>query len=331
MALAVHERSTREETMQMNRWIPLALAVALVVGMGNVAKGQAERAAPGPAGVAATVNSAPILLAELEAVIKSAGPGPLHASEASRRQQQIEALGVLIDRALMRQFLARNTTDVTPAEVERRLSELEAGLKPAKTLAEFCFDTHQTLDQLKTSVAEHIRWTSYAAKIVTPTKVKEYYDRNRDFFDGTAVKASHIVIRLAPGASEKDLAKAREKLQDLRAKLVSDPKADFAGAARQYSQDSHSKQGGELGWFPRKWVYEEEFSQAAFALPVGGISDVVQTSYGLHVIKVTDKKQGERSDFAKIKEAVREMCIEDLRQHVLAEEHKKAKIEIHLP
>jgi parvulin-like peptidyl-prolyl isomerase len=76
---------------------------------------------------------------------------------------------------------------------------------------------------------------------------------------------------------------------------------------------------------------EEPFAKAAFALKVGDISDVVQTDFGYHLIKVTDRKAGTASDFNKIKEEVREMLVEELRVQILAEQRQTAKVEINLP
>ena len=87
----------------------------------------------------------------------------------------------------------------------------------------------------------------------------------------------------------------------------------------------------DIGLFPRKFVVQETFAAAAFALKVGEVSDVVQTDYGLHLIKVTDRKQGEQSEFNKIKEEVQSICASEMWQAVLAEQRKAAKIEINLP
>ena len=68
--------------------------------------------------------------------------------------------------------------------------------------------------------------------------------------------------------------------------------ADFADLAREYSEDPGSaEQGGELDWFARGAMVKE-FEDAAFALPVGGITDyLVKTSYGYHIIKKTDERE----------------------------------------
>jgi parvulin-like peptidyl-prolyl isomerase len=308
----------------------LAVALASAVALGGT--GPATISAQPPAAskenkVAAVVNGVEISSADLEAAVKMGGPLPGNLTELQRRQRYMEALGMLIDGVLMQQFLEKHTPPVAPTDVAQRIADLEKGLKEqGKSLAEFCHDTNRTLDQLKAGIAEFIRWSAYTSKHVSDAVVEQYYKDNKDVFDKVSVKASHIVLRVPSNANEAEKAKAKAKLKEIREKLEKDPRADFAEMAKKYSQDPLGSKGGDLGWFPRKWVFDESFSKAAFSLQVGQVSDVVQTDFGYHLIKVTDRKAGEKSDFAKIKEAVREFCTEDLRQQILAEQRKTAKI-----
>ena len=141
------------------------------------------------------------------------------------------------------------------------------------------------------------------------------------------VRASHIVIRIPSKATQADMDKARATLDGLRKQLLADPKLDFDELALKQPD-----KGGDLGWIPRKW-FDEQFSRAAFALPKGQVSEIVQTDFGLHLIKVTDRKPGTATEFAKIREAVREVCSEDLRQDILAKQRKlpTMKIVVNLP
>ena len=281
----------------------------------------------------AVVNGIEISRAELEAAIRAAGPVAVPLTEAQSRQRQSEALAMLIDNLLMRQFLEKNTPPVSAEEVRRRLDEMEAGLnkqQPRRSLEEFCQETNQTLEQLRANVAEHIRWNHYLASRLTDEVLEKYFRENRDFFEGTTVCVSHIAIRLSPQATDAEKARARSHLEKLRQRLLSDPQADFAEMARKESQDPLAKEGGKLGYIPLKW-FDERFSRAAFAVPVGQISNVVETDFGLHLIKVTDRKQGQPVDFSRIKDAVREMYSEDLRQQILSDLRKTATITVDLP
>ena len=71
---------------------------------------------------------------------------------------------------------------------------------------------------------------------------------------------------------------------------------DFAALAKELSQDPGSKdEGGDLGWFPRGQMVPE-FDEAAFALQPGEVSDVIQTAYGFHIIKVEERDEDRELD-----------------------------------
>ncbi len=114
--------------------------------------------------------------------------------------------------------------------------------------------------------------------------LKEYTDRQF----GLQVRARHILLRLMPDATNEardSVAKLAEEL-DQRAKSGE----DFALLARAFSQDGSAQQGGDLGFFGRGAMVAP-FEDAAFKLGVGEVSDVVVTPFGLHVIKVEERRQ----------------------------------------
>jgi peptidyl-prolyl cis-trans isomerase C len=283
----------------------------------------------------AVVNQQPISRADLELTLRRMGPSPIELSEVRRRQREREAVMLTIDQVLLGQFLAANVPTVAPAEVEQRLASLVKQLsRESKSLREYLAETGHSEASLRATIELHIRWEKYVEEHVTEADVQKYYTDFKDFFDGITVRASHILIRLPPGATEADRQKARAQLNELRAQIVAG-KLDFAQAAKANSQCPSAQEGGDVGYFPRKWAFEESFARAAFALPVGQVSEVVETEFGLHLIKVTDrKKEGkpeETADFAKIKDGVRAMYLEDLRQTLLARLRKEARIEINIP
>ncbi len=309
-----------------------AWALACVLGRAQEpVAAPAGAAAPAAVKPAAVVNGEAIPMAELEAVLKQAGPSAVPVPDEQRRAAQRQALAALVDEALMRQFLAQSAPPVGDADVDKKLAEMDAELKKqGKSLAEFCRDVGQPEAKVRAGIGNAMRWQAYARTQIGDAAVEKYYKDYKDFFDRVEVKASHIVLRVPPTAPAAEQQAARDKLQALRAEIVAG-KLDFAEAAKKHSQCPSAPGGGDIGFFPRMWVVEEPFARAAFALKVGEVSDVVQTGYGLHLIKVTDRKAGEPSDFAKIKDVVRDICTEDARQALLAKVRKDAKVEVFLP
>jgi hypothetical protein len=102
------------------------------------------------------------------------------------------------------------------------------------------------------------------------------------------IKVRHILIKVAPDATPEAKAAAQAKAQDILNKIKGG--ADFAETAKQFSEDEASAgQGGELPFFS-KGQNVKEFETAAFSLNPGEVSDLVQTQYGFHIIKMEEKK-----------------------------------------
>ena len=105
------------------------------------------------------------------------------------------------------------------------------------------------------------------------------------------IRTAHIMVLKPKGATEDQLKKAREKVEEIEAKL--DAGEDFNELAKKYSEDRRSaRTGGMLPWFGVGGKMIQEFESAAYQLDtVGQISDLVETSYGYHFIKLVDRDQ----------------------------------------
>jgi peptidyl-prolyl cis-trans isomerase D len=133
-------------------------------------------------------------------------------------------------------------------------------------------------------------------------ELRDYYDKNTaQFKTDRAVRARHILFRLAEGAPAAEEQKIRDRAQLVLAKARGG--TDFAALAREFSQDSSGPAGGELGWFsPGQMV--PAFEQAAFALKKGEVSDLVRTQFGFHIIKVEDTREAGTPTFEQAREDV---------------------------
>jgi peptidyl-prolyl cis-trans isomerase D len=149
-----------------------------------------------------------------------------------------------------------------------------------------------------------------AATTVTDQDLQAYYDQHRDEYRvPEQVKVSHILIKTplpAPGAKEdeKAVADARAKAEGVLKELKAG--GDFAKLAEKYSDDPGSaKSGGELGWIGRGRTVPE-FEKAAFSLGKGQTSDLVKSSYGVHIIHVEDKQEAHLKTLAEVKSEIEE-------------------------
>ena len=124
--------------------------------------------------------------------------------------------------------------------------------------------------------------------------LQSYYDQHRDEYRvPEQVNVRHILIKTPlPGpdgkVDQKGVEEARKKAEDVLKQVKTG--GNFADLAKKYSEDTASaKDGGSLGWIQRGRTVPE-FEKVAFSLPKGQISDVVQSSYGFHIIQVQDKQ-----------------------------------------
>ncbi|MBC8233297.1 peptidylprolyl isomerase [bacterium] len=127
---------------------------------------------------------------------------------------------------------------------------------------------------------------------VSDAEINNYYTlhKEKDFTEEEQVKARHILLKVEADASEEAKKKVEEKAGDVL-KEAQKPDADFAALAEEYSEDPGSaKKGGDLGFFGRGRMVKE-FEEVAFGLEPGKISDLVESTYGYHIIKVEEKKE----------------------------------------
>jgi peptidyl-prolyl cis-trans isomerase C len=311
--------------MRWHIWALAALA-GVAAGAGTVG------AQTDPKTVVATANGHGVTLGEVDAVVK-ARPQPAGTTELEMKQLRYEAACLLVDGVLWEQYLTKNGPKIDKAEVNKRFAELEAAVQKAgKSMADYYKDTGQTETTVRAGILSILQWDAIAHAKISDEQVKRYYDDNKDVFDGVQVHASHVVIKVSPNATAADKQEARKNLVAIRAHVVAGT-LDFAEAARRYSQDSTAEQGGDLGTFPRKFVMPESIARAAFALLPGGVSDVVESEYGLHIIKVIERKPSSQQPMAfdAVKDQVRELCAEELRMAVMQQLRQSAKIQFNLP
>lgn len=134
--------------------------------------------------------------------------------------------------------------------------------------------------------------------VIPDSEIREFYNRS-----GEEVKARHILIKAPPNASPEEREKAKAKADSLQA--LAKGGSDFAQLAEVNSEDPGSgSKGGDLGFFGWGRMVDE-FQETAFSLSPGQISDVVETQFGYHIIKVDEKREVERKSLDEMREQIR--------------------------
>ncbi|UCF57276.1 MAG: peptidylprolyl isomerase [Deltaproteobacteria bacterium] len=170
----------------------------------------------------------------------------------------------------------------------------------------------------------------FGQKITVPEKeVKAFYDGHPDSFkQPEQVRASHILIKVDPQGDESQKTAARKKIQEIQGKLQKGE--DFATQAREFSQGPSSANGGDLGYF-RRGQMVKPFEDAAFALAPGEVSNIIETQFGYHIIKLTGKQPETTIAYDAIKDRLQkyleEQKVQEQVNTYIEEVKGKAKVE----
>ncbi len=144
--------------------------------------------------------------------------------------------------------------------------------------------------------------------VVAPADIERYYRENEEqYTTPEQVRASHILF----STEGKDPAEVRKEAEAVLAQVKAG--RDFAALARRHSDDSSAEQGGDLDYFGRGRMVKE-FEDAAFSLEVGATSDLVQTPFGFHIIKVTDRKPETKQSLEQVRQQIADQLAYDRAQ-----------------
>jgi peptidyl-prolyl cis-trans isomerase C len=297
--------------------------------------------APGDSGpdIAVNVNGVDIPESEIEKLVKpqlemiakqSAQLPPTFAEQYAKqlREQFIEQT---IRRHLLDEKIKQANIVITDEEVMSTIEEIAASQREPMSLEEFkkkLAEYGQSFDNVKEEVRKGLARnrfmeTQWAGKInVTEEDALKYYQENpKQFETPEEIRASHILIKpdfTDPNTDPNEAkAKARAKAEDLLKQLKDG--ADFAELAKANSDCPSAPKGGDLGFFPRGET-TPAFENAAFELQIGQISDIVETEYGYHIIKVTDHKDAGTTSFEQAKNDIIKQLTQT-KQSEIAEEY----------
>ncbi|RDX34167.1 peptidylprolyl isomerase [Idiomarina sp. HD9-110m-PIT-SAG04] len=160
---------------------------------------------------------------------------------------------------------------------------------------------------------------------IADEEVREYYEqRQQQYATEEERRVSHILI-------EFDTENAKEKAEEALAEL--EQGADFAEVAQTYSDDTFSaEQGGDLDWV-EAGMMDEDFDAAVFELEnIGDLSEIVETSFGYHIIKLTDLREGTVTPFSEVEDEVRQQLLaEKAEDRYFEKQQKLAEISFEQP
>jgi peptidyl-prolyl cis-trans isomerase C len=232
---------------------------------------------------------------------------PLIDSQLSKLKKEV--LEQLIDRQLLYQESQRKGIRVTQAEVDEKLEAMKKNFSTEADFESVLKKANLSEVELKSQIErglaidEFITGKFVEKVTLSEDEVKAYYESNpKSFKQQEQVRASHILIKASPQEDRSTRTSARMKIEKIQQKLRNGE--DFAALAKEFSQCPSGSKGGDLGYFTQGQM-AKPFEDAAFALMPGEISDVVETTFGYHLIKVNDKTPETVMAFDDIKDGLK--------------------------
>lgn len=265
-----------------------------------------------------------------------------HMPEDQVRQQlpalREKAVEQAIGARLLFEEADRRDIPVTDADVDERLKSMTEEVGGPEALNNLVTKQGLSIDQLRSQIRAGRRVDLLIESIVqeapepTEEEVHAHFEEHREEYSRPErVLAQHILVQ---PADENDAAKqaAREKLEAIRTRVQEG--ASFDEEAAAHSDCPSGKNGGSLGWFARGMMVED-FDRAAFDLPVNELSEIIETSFGFHIIYKTEHEAATSAEF----DDARERAADFLRHARRGERlsgfidtlRAKAKIEIQPP
>ena len=303
---------------------------------------------PAPAPIKPVPQQLPEIVARVngEDVKKTAFEQMVHTIEmragqpipSDRRDEIMRgALDQLVVYTLLSQESKNRQIKIDDVEVEQKVQQLRTQFPTQDAFEKALKDRGMTLDSLKhdarvdLSVSKLMDVEMANQSTASDQECKDFYAKNPDRFQqGETVRASHILIRVDEKADAAAKKKAKSEIDTVLKQVRAG--ADFAKLAQAHSQDPGSAvQGGDLNYFPRGQMVPA-FDQVAFSLKPGQISNVVQTPFGYHIIKVTDRKGARTVSYDEASGQIRQFLTQQRKQQhadeFITALRKKSKIEV---
>jgi peptidyl-prolyl cis-trans isomerase C len=246
----------------------------------------------------ATVNGVEVSRAQFERLLQS-NIAQYRANGQELTDQNIASLAPVVLESLINQEVLfqesrRRGIEVSESEIQSQIATMREEYGSEEALSQALAAQGVTGAELAESVEQSIAVQKLLQRQlgdrlqVDDREIRQFYEQNPESFRRPEqVRVRHILISTEDLSSEEEKAAARERIGAIRGRALAGE--DFAELASAYSEGPSRQEGGDLGYFPRGEMVEP-FERAAFSVPVGDISGIIETRFGYHVLKVLDRR-----------------------------------------
>ncbi len=232
-----------------------------------------------------------------------------------------EMSDMLVANILLTKAAEKSSLVVSDEALAEEVANIEANIPEGQTLQDMLTENEVDLDEWK----ENLKKQLLIGKLVeektadieeaTLVEAEAFYTENiASFKIPESVTASHILMSFTPEDTDEDKAKKKEDLAELREELLAG--GSFEELAAEHSDCPSSQQGGSLGTFGRGQMVPA-FEEVAFSMTVGDVSELVETQFGYHLIKVTDHQAEGVQSLAEVKDQLQAYLTSQKKQEAL--------------
>jgi peptidyl-prolyl cis-trans isomerase C len=224
---------------------------------------------------------------------------------------------------------------VSDEELEGKFKEHKDRFRTEEAFNDYLKRSGNTVENMRDDLKRNLLRDRVVEKLsggvdVTDDETVKYYNENLPrFTEREQVKASRILLRLAPNATAADKKTLQKQAKDIQKKAAKSG-ADFAAIAKEFSKGPEASRGGELGMLTRGRM-TPEFDNVAFTLAPNKVSDVVESKLGYEIIKVFEKTPERQRPLDEVKESIKNSLLarkrNEKRRDVLRDLKGTAKVE----
>ncbi|MCG8333229.1 MAG: peptidylprolyl isomerase [Proteobacteria bacterium] len=222
---------------------------------------------------------------------------------------QKQAVESIINRHLLYEEVDRKKIAYNPERVQAEIDKI-AGQFPSQAAFEQQLSNHGiSLDKMKEDLGQQFRVDALIRGYVDTKNIRvsddevlTFYNSNPESFQSPEqVRASHILLQVANDEPQEVRTQKRLEMAGIIGQI--EKGADFAQMAQNHSDCPSKQNGGDLGAFARGQMVKP-FEEAAFKMKPGEVSDIVETEFGYHVIKLVEKNEARKEEFADVKDQI---------------------------
>jgi peptidyl-prolyl cis-trans isomerase C len=282
-----------------------------------------------PEAVVVRVNGEEITRGELMEVMQMAMQqyaGRVAPEQLQQLQGQLyeQIKNDLITKKLIEAAVIAAGIKVDDAKIEETLAEIKGSIPEGQTIEGILESRGQDFASFKENLIKELAtqelFESKTADIAdaTDAEIKEFFDSNPDqFATPESVSASHILIKVEADDSDEIKAEKKAKLEAIRNSIIAGT-TSFEAAAADNSDCPSSAQGGDLGTFGKGQMVPE-FEVAAFSQEIGEVGPLIETQFGYHILKVSDRQEEGAMEFETVKDQIGPYLTNQKKQQAVSE------------